>query len=137
MKEEEPPMRMEIQDHIDELLFTLFGFTYFKDKTPVKPTAEPNPQPSLFPDKSAPIQQVPCFQSFPDDKKASFADTYPVLKLIQAGKLPDALNALLREKQKNVNENLVSSEMFRIIAEAETPKLSKAEFLDYIKNQKK
>ena len=37
------------------------------------------------------------------------------------------------ENEKNIDENLVNENIFRIIAESETPKISKKEILDFLK----
>lgn len=44
---------------------------------------------------------------------------------------------VLKEETKKIEENFVGSEIFRIIAESENPKLRKSDVLDYIKSQKK
>lgn len=44
---------------------------------------------------------------------------------------------VLKEEISKIEENFVNSEIFRIIAESETPKLKKSDILDYIKKQKK
>jgi hypothetical protein len=38
------------------------------------------------------------------------------------------------ENEKNIDENLVNENIFRIIAESETPKISKKEILEFLKN---
>jgi hypothetical protein len=43
---------------------------------------------------------------------------------------------VLKEEAKKIEENFVGSEIFRIIAESETPKLKKSDVIDYIKSQK-
>lgn len=43
---------------------------------------------------------------------------------------------VLKEETQKIEENFVNSEMFRIIAESEKPKLVKADILDYIKKQR-
>lgn len=66
-----------------------------------------------------------------------------VVGLIKDGKEKEAYRELrnmldvLKEETKKIEENFVNSEMFRIIAESEKPKLNKSDILDYIKNQKK
>ena len=37
------------------------------------------------------------------------------------------------ENEKNIDENLVNENIFRIIAESETPKISKKDILDFLK----
>ena len=134
MKEQEPePQRMEIQDHIDDLLLHLYGFTYFKDKSTAD-TPETNPQMSLFNKKST-ANKVPFYQTMDDMQKGQYSSKCPAIEMIVKGDLPGALNSLLRLKQ-NMNENLVKSEMFRIIAEAETAKISKAELLNFLNKKK-
>jgi len=66
-----------------------------------------------------------------------------VVALLKDGKEKEAYRELrrmldvLKEETEKIEENFVNSEIFRIIAESEKPKLNKSDILDYIKNQKK
>jgi hypothetical protein len=44
---------------------------------------------------------------------------------------------VLKEETEKIEKSLVNSDIFRIIAESEKPKLNKSDILDYIKKQKK
>ena len=43
---------------------------------------------------------------------------------------------VLKEETEKIEENLVNSDIFRIIAESEKPKLNKSDILNYIKSKK-
>jgi hypothetical protein len=66
-----------------------------------------------------------------------------VVAFLKDGKQKEAYRELrrmldvLKEEAEKIEESLVNSEIFRIIAESEKPKLNKADILDYIKKQKK
>ena len=65
-----------------------------------------------------------------------------VVDLLKDNKQQDAYKELrrfldvLKEETEKIEENLVSSDIFRIIAESERPKLNKSDILDYIKSKK-
>lgn len=62
--------------------------------------------------------------------------------LLKDGKGQEAYRELrrfldvLKEDTKKIEENFVNTEIFRIIADSETPKIRKSDVLDYIKNNK-
>jgi hypothetical protein len=66
-----------------------------------------------------------------------------VTTLLKDGKEKEAYRELrkmldvLKEEEIKIEENLANSEIFRIIAESERPKLNKADILAYIEKQKK
>ena len=59
--------------------------------------------------------------------------------LLKANKQKEAYSKLrgLLDNLKNLSENLVNSETFRIIAESEKPKLTKSDILEFVKQRKK
>ena len=59
--------------------------------------------------------------------------------LLKANKQKEAYSKLrgLLDNLKNLSENLVNSETFRIIAESENPKLTKSDILEFVKQRKK
>lgn len=59
--------------------------------------------------------------------------------LLKANKQKEAYSKLrgLLDNLKNLSENLVNSETFRIIAESEKPRLTKSDILEFVKQRKK
>jgi hypothetical protein len=118
-------------------------------------TATPDPnQLSLFPDKKSepvvskentviskmdPIQ----FESVIEELGNKGWIVKKVVALLKDGKEKEAYRELrkmldvLKEEEIKIEESLANSEIFRIIAESERPKLKKADILEYIKKQKK
>jgi hypothetical protein len=136
------PVRLELEDHIDELLQSVYGFTFFKDmSTPDVSHDDPN-APALFPNKSM-GKMVPFYQTMSSEEKTSInARSGGIIKSLTSGD-PNILNdvfakliRLKQEKTKIRENNFVDSEMFRIIAEAERPRLTKQEFIEFIKTKK-
>lgn len=121
----------------------------------VTKTVGPDPnQLSLFPDKKSEPTEAKQNTVISKMDPIEFENTIErlgnkgwivkkVVALIKDGKEKEAYRELrkmldvLKEETKKIEESFVNSEMFRIIAESEKPKLKKSDVLDYIKNQKK
>ena len=50
--------------------------------------------------------------------------------------MKELIKQILKEETEKIEENLVNSDIFRIIAESEKPKLNKSDILNYIKSKK-
>lgn len=142
---EQPVQRYEIEDHINELLQSMFGFRYYfgkdyeQSKTPAPSVVQKKDiQGSLF-QKSQPEQkQYPYWEKIGfgrQEQLLSHRDFAQMMKLLDFDKFGEALNALIRLKERNLQENFVKSEIFSIIAENETPKISKEELISYLKTK--
>ena len=49
--------------------------------------------------------------------------------------MKELIKQILKEETEKIEENLVNSDIFRIIAESETPKISKQEILEFLKDK--
>ena len=138
---EQPAQEMRIEDHINELLTSLFGFKYYFGKHMEKPNQtiqKKDIQGSLFPNKQPEQKIIPYWEKLGgarQEQLMSDRNFAHIMKLLDFDKFPDALNALIRFKEINLQENFVKSEIFTIIAENETPKISKGELISYLKNR--
>lgn len=118
----------------------------------VTKTVGPDPnQLSLFPDKKPEPKQNTVLSKMDPIEFENTVDKLgnkgwiikKVVGLIKDDKGEEAYRELrkmldvLKEETKKIEDNFANSEMFRIIAESEKPKLKKSDILDYIKNQKK
>jgi len=84
-------------------------------------------------------EEYPYFDNLSNNRKnelLSDREFVQVMKLLDFDKFPEALNALIRMKEKMLSENLVNSKMFSIIAENEIPTISKGDFISYLKSKK-
>ena len=120
---EQPPIRMEMEDHVDDLILKRYGFTYFKPKENNK-----------------------FFGAMSDQEKNNFTDNnhyFLLLKEYQVthneGILKKVFIMLTHTsgiQENNSQENLAESTIFSIIAEAERPRLTKQEFLTFLNKKK-
>jgi len=139
---EEPTRRYEIEDHINDLLKSMFGFKYYfgsEQEEPPTIIQKKDIQGSLFPMKPVAKEEYPYFDNLSNNRKnelLSDREFVQVMKLLDFDKFPEALNALIRMKEKMLSENLVNSKMFSIIAENEIPTISKGDFISYLKSKK-
>jgi len=149
---EQQPVRLELTDHIDELLKDVYGFTYFKDYSKPGYTKYAD---TMFPEKVH-GQNVPFYPKLSPEQQASYdkklGKEMEMLKSGDENQLNQLFIKLIRRKNSlseldepynnsiptpGLNENnFADSEIFRIIAEAEKPRLTKKEFIDYIKTKK-
>jgi hypothetical protein len=143
---EEPVQRYEIEDHINELLESLFGFKYYFGKD-YEQLRAPKPdvvqkkdiQGRLFPQQQQQSKVIPYFDKLNGGEKERLMSDpgfAQIMKLLDFDKYPDALNALIRYNEKTMQENFVKSDTFRIIAENEAPRISKGDLINYIKTRK-
>ena len=99
-EDDEPAVRMEMEDHIDELLRGIYGFTYFKDYSKPGYTRFAD---TLFPEKVH-GQKVPFYQTMTPEQKTNVEKTYPkVMAFLKSGnpeKLSTLFTALIRKSQK-------------------------------------
>lgn len=140
--QETDTVRYETEDHIDELLYRNFGFTYFKDfSKPAEVIRKQDIQGSLFPEKPKPAVNVPMWKTMSDNEKEyAFSRNYKlksVIALLDAGNNGTAFATLNRATQKINEQNFVGSKIFSIIAENENPRISKNDFINYLKTRKK
>jgi len=135
-EETEPDaIKMELEDHIDDLLLTIskYGFSYFKDKSEKPIIRKQDIQGSFFPIKPE-TKKVPFYQTMSNDQKMSLAND-PIIKLLKSGDYERAFTDLIRMKQSMNEQNFVNSKMFSIIAENETPRITKRDFVNHIKKR--
>jgi hypothetical protein len=140
---------------IDHLMYKKYRMTYFnpiesKSSEPNQPEEEPKQDKQLsldfpkekeieFPKEETPkpISQMSDseFNDYMQSKGHLNQDgsLYFVVNLIKKGSLRRAYIALQDIIRKNLEENFADSKIFTIIAEAETPKISKKEILEYLK----
>lgn len=131
----------DFEEVIDNLFMKKYGMTYFRDTYTPPPPAAPDPQGKLFPTPSIDMRHLVFSQLTPEaqtnfimKQRRTYGDTSvePVVKLLQAGEIMKAYHIL-----KNMNESLANSEVFRIIAEAERPRITKGEILEFLKKHNK
>jgi hypothetical protein len=140
--DEEPTKRYEIEDHINDLLKSMFGFKYYfgpEQEEPPTIIQKKDIQGSLFPMKPVSKEEYPYFDKLSNNRKnelLSDREFAQIMKLLDFDKFPEALNALIRMKEKMLSESLLKSKMFSIIAENEAPAISKGDFISYLKSKK-
>ena len=106
------------KEMIDNLLDTRYGLTYFTPK-----------------------EGVPCFQTMSDEDKQRMSFRYSgfgypaIIAQLGRGELHNVYITLQNMLFKK-NENLVSNKLFSIIAENETPSISKQDFINYVTNKR-
>lgn len=139
--QEQDTVRYETEDHIDDLLYSNFKFTYFKDRSKPMVIRKQDIQGSLFPEPNISAVHVPMWKNMSDaEKKSAFAYNYKmwnIMDLLDKGETDKAFPLLNRATQQLRENNFVNSKMFSIIAENETPRISKIDFINHIKNRKK
>ena len=133
-EESEPgTVRMELEDHIDDLMLHTHGFTFFKDKSEKPIIRKQDIQGSFFPIKHE-TKKVPFYQTLSDQEKQRLSND-PIIELLKSGDYKRAFTDLIRIKQSMNEQNFVNSKMFSIIAENETPRITKRDFVNYIKKR--
>lgn len=139
--QEDETIRYETEDHIDELLYNNFKFTYFKDRSTPMVIKKQDIQGSLFPEPGRSAVQVPMWGNMTDDQKEEkYKQNYKlkeIIALLDKGEVGEAFPLLNRATQRLRENNFVNSKMFSIIAENETPRITKEDFINHIKNRKK
>ena len=139
--QEQDIIRYETEDHIDDLLYHKFGFTYFKDRSKPMIIRKQDIQGSLFPEPNKPAVNIPMWSKMTDDDKEDlYRRNYKmreVMSLLDGGQIDKAFPLLNRVTQQLRENNFVKSKMFSIIAENETPRITKVDFINHIKNRKK
>lgn len=129
-------VKMELEDHIDELMLNIYGFTYFKDRNNKSDQVVSRKDiPSLFPMKQQSLPPViPCYKTMDDNGRKHLANDR-IIQLLNNGNYKTAFTDLIRKKETLNEENFVKSKMFSIIAENETPRITKRDFINYIKKR--
>lgn len=139
--QEEDTVRYEIEDHIDDLLYNNFRFTFFKDRSKPMVIRKQDIQGSLFPEPNNSTVHIPMWKNMTDEQKKSVFNNnvkmWNIMDLLEKGEVDKAFPLLNRATQQVRENNFVKSKMFSIIAENETPRISKKDFINYIKNRKK
>ena len=152
---------------IDDYLKKNFGVTYFFDLNPKPAQDTPPVQGQLFTQQKPTRDAIPCIGRMlkrseildniikhdqdragsANEEKKSLDKSLDFLLNSNGGKLNKAIEVIKKNSNNlssvvsqlmRLNENnLVDSEMFRIIAEAETPKITKAEIIEFLNKKKK
>ena len=139
--QEDEAVRYEIEDHIDDLLYHNFRFTFFKDRSKPMIIRKRDIQGSLFPEPNKPAVHIPMWKNMTDEqKKIVFTNNYKmwsIMDLLEKGEVRKAFPLLNLATQQLRENNFVKTKMFSIIAENETPRISKRDFINHIKNRKK
>lgn len=129
------------KDLIDHLMYKLYGITYFNeitDKDEYKPEQKPISQMSqsefndlshIFKAKPGLSRVLSLIKTALGELNTSDMNNNNPLKVPYLT-LQDISR---REGEENLNENFINSEIFGIIAESETPKISKQEILEFLK----
>lgn len=129
------------EDHIDDLLYHYFGFTYFNDKSKPEIIRKKDIQQSLFPEPNKSATHVKMWKNMGDVEKNELISTNykmrDVMNLLDSGDTVKAFTTLNRVVQQLQENTFVDSKMFSIIAENEAPRISKKDFINHIKNRKK
>lgn len=120
-----------LEDNIDDLLISMYGFSYFKDKSE-KPVIRKQDIRGSSPIKYNELKRVPFYQTMDDHNKKSLIND-PIIRLLNGGDYQKAFTDLIRKNQSINEQNFVNSKMFSIIAENETPRITKRDFINYIK----
>ena len=138
---EDDTIRMETEDHIDELLNLYFSFTYFKDKSKPAVIRKQDIQGSFFPQPNKSAVNVPMWKNMTDNEKENVYrksyDMRKIIELLDSGEIDRAFPLLNRATQKLNENNFVGSKMFSIIAENEAPRITKRDFINHIKKRSK
>lgn len=102
-EEELPARKMEIQDHIDDLLRHVYGFTFFKDQSIADKSLDNPNAPTLFPN-TVKGRRVPFYPTMSNDEKQNIDSKYgkmiELLKSNDPEKLSSVFISLIRKKQQ-------------------------------------
>jgi hypothetical protein len=103
----EPVVRSELRDHIDDLLYSLHGFTFFKDRSKPEVSFDDPMAPSLFPDKRS-AEYVSYYPKLSPEEQDSIdkklGNYMSMLKSNNEDELNKVFIALIREKTKPMRE---------------------------------
>ena len=103
----EPVVRSELRDHIDDLLYSLHGFTFFKDRSKPEVSFDDPMAPSLFPHKR-PAQNVSYYPKLSPEEQDSIDKKLGAYMGMLKSNNEDELNkvfiALIRAKTKPMRE---------------------------------